>query len=88
MGLKSRQEFDLVMHRNFQRSESKHLECGISATFRDLHQNSHRMAFNHVFSFANSRILHTVLQLRSVIGTPSSFSEFAASLDLPIPAGA
>ena len=37
---------------------------------------------------AISMILQTVLQLRSVIGTPRSFSELAASFDLPTPSGA
>lgn len=40
------------------------------------------------YSPANSLILQTVLQLRSVIGTPMSFSELAASFDLPTPSGA
>ncbi|MFA7242417.1 MAG: hypothetical protein WC091_20075, partial [Sulfuricellaceae bacterium] len=39
-------------------------------------------------SIASSAILQTVLQFRSVIGTPSNFSEAAASLDLPTPSGA
>ena len=43
-------------------------------------------AFFH--SLAISLILHTVRQLRSVIGTPSNFSVLAASLDLPTPSGA
>lgn len=37
---------------------------------------------------AISRTLQTVLQLRSVIGTPRHFSEPAASFDLPTPSGA
>src|SRR5215212_5513331 len=35
-----------------------------------------------------SIILRTVRQFRLVTGTPSNFSAFAASLDLPIPSGA
>src|SRR6266699_782282 len=42
----------------------------------------------YINSCAIARIVHTVLQFRSVIGTPSNFSAFAASLDLPIPSGA
>ena len=41
-----------------------------------------------IYSPAISMTLQTVLKLRSVIGTPKSFSELAASLDLPTPSGA
>lgn len=41
-----------------------------------------------LYASARSFILHTVFQLRSVIGTPSNFSALAASLDLPTPSGA